>query len=91
MRIQLEHTQSLIKNANKYLDPLIAGSEARAPQNFQFLKSLKELDVSHANKLSETATSVKDLIKKNISKNRENVKKVAEKLHVQFDKATKIF
>jgi gas vesicle protein len=55
------------------------------------LKSLKDLDVNHANKLSETAASVRELIKSNISKNKETVKKVAEKLQVQFDKAAKIF
>jgi len=55
------------------------------------LKSLKDLDVNHANKLSETAASVRELIKTNISKNKETVKKVAEKLQVQFDKAAKVF
>jgi hypothetical protein len=40
---------------------------------------LKDLDLSHANNLAETTKSVKELIKDNIGKNTELIKKTAEK------------
>jgi len=91
IKIQLEHSQSLIKNANKYLDPLVTGYDYRAPQNSLFIKALKDLDVTHANRLTETTTKTRELIRGNISKNSDAVKKITEKLQSQFQKAQKIF
>ena len=84
IKIQLEHSQSLIKNASKYLDPLTAAYDAKNSETSGFIKSLKELDVSHATNLSETSKQIRDLIKSNISKNSELVKKTAEKLLIPF-------
>lgn len=91
IKIQLEHSQSLIKNASKYLDPLTAAYDAKNSETSGFIKSLKELDVSHATNLSETSKQIRDLIKSNISKNSELVKKTAEKLLIPFQKQSKLY
>ena len=91
IKIQLEHSQSLIKNASKYLDPLTAAYDAKNSETSDFIKSLKELDVSHATNLSETSKQIRDLIKSNISKNSELVKKTAEKLLIPFQKQSKLY
>ena len=48
-------------------------------QNQHFIGHLKDLDVSHATNLAETTKAVKELIKDNIGKNTELIKKIAEK------------
>jgi len=47
---------------------------------------LKDLDVTHANNLSETTKSIKALIISNIAKNTDLIKKTAEKMQSQFAK-----
>lgn len=47
--------------------------------------------MSHANNLAETTKSVKDLIKDNIGKNTELIKKTAEKQQVTFKKIQKSY
>jgi len=49
-------------------------------QNQHFIQALKELDVTHANNISETTKTLRELIKTNILKNTEVIKKTAEKL-----------
>jgi hypothetical protein len=52
---------------------------------------LKDLDVTHANNLAETTKQIKDLIKDNIFKNTEVIKKIAEKMQSTFNKQQKVY
>jgi F0F1-type ATP synthase membrane subunit b/b' len=89
MKIQLEHSQSLIKNANKYLDPLKASYEARGSLNHEFIGCVKDLDVNQATSLADTTKQVRELVKTNIARNSDLVKKTAEKMNSQFKKQSK--
>ena len=91
IKIQQEHSASLVKNASKYLDPLKQAYEVMGSQNQHFIANLKELDVSHATKLAETSKQMKDLVINSIGQNTELVKKTAEKLKLQFKKQVKQF
>jgi len=60
--------------------------EALGSQNQHFIQSLKDLDVTHASNLLEATQQMKELIKQNIQKNTELLKKTAEKIQVAFNK-----
>jgi hypothetical protein len=45
-----------------------------------------DLDTGHAKSLADTTQMLKELIKENIFKNSDLIKKTAEKLHSQFVK-----
>ena len=81
----------MIKNANKYLDPLKLAYEVKGSSNQHFIQSLKDLDTTHARTLSDTTLQIRELIKENIFKNSDTIKKTAEKLQSQFTKIQKIF
>ncbi len=54
MKIHVEHTLSMIKNVNKYLEPMRTTYEALGSQKQHFIGALKELDVSHANIVTQS-------------------------------------
>ncbi len=91
MKIQLDHSVALIKNANKFLDPLKQAYEVLGSQNQHFIGNLKDLDVSHANNLAETTKIVKEMIKENLGKYTDLIKKTAEKQQVTFKKLQKAY
>ena len=76
---------------SKYLDPLKQQYEVLGSSNQHFIQSLKDLDVTHANNIADTTVQIKELIKVNISKNTEMIKKTAEKLQSAFNKQNKSF
>ena len=58
-------------------------------QNQHLIGHLKDFDVSHANNLAETTKVMRELIKDNIGKNTDLLKKTAEKQQVTFKKILK--
>lgn len=48
IKIHIEHSNSIVKNAMKYLDPLKTSYEKIGSSNQHFIQSLKDLDTSHA-------------------------------------------
>lgn len=91
MKIQIEHSQTLVKNANKFLDPMRSTYEVMGSQKQHFIQALKDLDTTHATSIGENATKIRELIKTNIGKNSDLIKQTAEKLQKQFKKQNKAF
>lgn len=64
--------------------------EAKGSQHAEFVQSVKDLDVNQATSLADTTKQVRELIKTNIGRNSELVKKTADKMHSQFKKQHKL-
>lgn len=52
---------------------------------------MKDLDTNHATNLVEATKQIRELIKDNIFKNTDIIKKTAEKMQSQFTKIQKVF
>lgn len=58
----MEHSQVLIKNVSKHLDPLKKVYEEQGSKYQNFIASLKDLDVQQANTITTMSLKLKELI-----------------------------
>eukprot|EP00347_Sterkiella_histriomuscorum_P012073 403369992 len=89
IKIQTEHSQVLVRNVTKHLDPLKKVYEEQGSKYHFFIQSLKELDVQQANTIVEMSKNLKLLIEEKIVKLTKNMKKACEKYSQNYTKKQK--
>ncbi|CDW71523.1 UNKNOWN [Stylonychia lemnae] len=89
IKIQTEHSQILVRNVSKHLDPLKLVYEEQGSQYKNFIQSLKDLDVNQANTIVEMTKKIKELIDERIVKLTKNMKKACEKYSQNYTKKQK--
>ena len=91
IKIQTDHSKLLINNVSKHLDPLKQVYEAQGSQYKNFIQNLKDLDINHAYALVEMTKKLKELVKTNLQRTTDQLKKTVDSLHSDFIKKTKKF